>query len=79
MNIRKHNADEHTVMGYASYCACSLAVTICSCSTTLCFCACQKPNDDIDSKQAATNFDFDYLNSALKAQSSNSAESTAIH
>lgn len=78
MNIRKQNADEHTVMGYASYCACKLAVTLCHCSTTACYCPCIKPNDD-DNTVSTGQLVYAKWISDLKTQSSNSAESMATH
>lgn len=78
MNIRKQNADDHTVMGYASYCACSLAVTLCSCSTTPCYCVCISPYD-ADNTASTGQLVYNKYNSDLKILSSNSAESMATH
>lgn len=77
MNIRKHNADEHTVMGYASYCACSLAVTICSCSTIVC----DSPCIDLGGGNMNTATSGQALstiwNNDLRNHSSNSSQSRA--
>lgn len=79
MNIRKQNADEHTVVGYASVCACAIARAMCGCSTQVCStCGCDSTGT-IDTKASVTQYGYDALNSALRVQSSNSAQAKMIH
>lgn len=79
MNIRKQNNDEHTVVGYASVCACAMARATCGCSIQKCYCICVSPSDTIDITASVTQSAYTATNNPLRDQASNSAQAKMIH
>ncbi len=79
MNIRKQNADEHTVVGYADFCACAAARAMCGCSIQACStCGCDS-SGTVNTKANVTQYGYDALNSGLRDQASYSAQAKMIH
>lgn len=79
MNIRKQNADEHTVVGYASVCACAMSRAMCGCSLHPCVCVCANPSDTTDISATIGQDAHNISNSALRNESSYSAQARMIH
>ena len=79
MNIRKQNADEHTVVGYASVCACAMARAMCGCSIEKCYCVCVNPNNTVDVTASVRQAAYTTTNNSLRDQAGNSAQAKMIH
>ena len=79
MNIRKQSADDHTVMGYADFCACAAARAMCGCSMHPCTCVCVNPSDTSDISAAIGQNAYSTSNSALRDETSFSAQAKMIH
>lgn len=79
MNIRKQSADEHTVIGYADFCACAAPRAMCGCSIQTCSeCGCDSVGT-LDTRASVMQFGYDSLNSGLRDQASYSAQAKMIH